>query len=136
MSKPGPEFVLAVFCDLLKALDVINHDILLKKMTNYGIRGIANDWFENYPSDRQQYVEVGGKIFDTVPIIIRVPRGSILGPLLYLIYVNGNCARGIFYLLLTTQHCIRQIQILTNYMKMLMCKSMIYTNGSALINYL
>jgi len=100
MSKPDPEFTLAVFCNLSKAFDVINHEILLKKMNNYGIRGIEHDWFENYLSDPQQYGEVDGKLFGRVLIRIGVPEGSILGPLLYLSYVNdiGNFDVG-------TSHC-------------------------------
>ena len=96
MSKPDPEFTLAVLCDLSKAFDVINHEILLNKMNNYGIRGIAHDWFGSYLSDRQQFVEIDGNLSERVPIKIGVPQGSILGPLLYLIYVNdiGNSCRG------------------------------------------
>jgi len=96
MSKPDPEFTLAVFCDLSNAFHVINHDILFKKMINYDIRGIAHHWVENYPSEGQQFVEVGGKVSDKIPITIGVPQVSILGPLLYLIYVNdiGNSYMG------------------------------------------
>jgi retron-type reverse transcriptase len=96
MAKPDPEFTLAVLCDLSKAFDVINHEILLTKMNNYGIRGIAQNWFRSYLSDRQQFVEIDGKISERVPINIGVPQGSILGPLLYLIYVNdiGNSCTG------------------------------------------
>jgi len=96
MSKSDPESTLAVLCDLSKAFDVINHDILLKKMHNYGIRGIAHEWFESYLSDRQQFVEMDGNTSEKVPIRIGVPQGSILGPLLYLIYVNdiGNSCMG------------------------------------------
>ncbi len=95
-SQHDPEYTLAVFCDLSKAFDVIDHEILLKKLTNYGIRGTANDWFRSYLSDRIQYVEVEGNRSKTVPIHIGVPQGSILGPLLYLIYVNdiGNSCDG------------------------------------------
>ena len=61
-NKLNSEFVLAVFCDLSKAFDVINHDILLHKLNLYGIRGIVNDWFRDYLSNRIQYVQFENKI--------------------------------------------------------------------------
>ncbi len=87
---------MAVLCDLSKAFDVISHDILLRKLNTYGVRGIANDWFRSYLSDRHQYVEMEGNRSGILPIKIGVPQGSILGPLLYLIYVNdiGNSCKG------------------------------------------
>ena len=71
MSKSDPEFRLAVFCDISKAFDVINHDILLKKMNidNYRIRSIGDDWFVNDLSNRQQFVEVGGMVSDITKVI-------------------------------------------------------------------
>ena len=87
-NKPIPEITLAIFCDLSKAFDVIRHDILLKKLDTYGIRGIANKWFENYLTDRKQYVDINGHESKLLSIDYGVPQGSILGPLLYLIYVN------------------------------------------------
>ena len=65
-------------------------------MNNYGIRGLANDWFKNYLSGRQQYVDIDGVTSHKVKIQIGVPQGSILGPLLYLSYVNdiGNSCHG------------------------------------------
>ena len=91
ISKTDPEFTLAVLCDLSKAFDVIDHDILLGKLHNYGIRGLANEWFRNYLSERQQFVEIDGEKSQMALIQIGVPQGSILGPLLYLIYVNDIC---------------------------------------------
>ena len=79
---------MAVFCDLSKAFDVINHKILLHKLNNYGLRGKINAWFQSYLSDRTQYVEIGGTKSNSQQIRCGVPQGSILGPLLYLIYVN------------------------------------------------
>ena len=87
-NKTNPEFTLAIFCDLSKAFDVISHDILLHKLNSYGIRGIANKWFQSYLSDRSQYIELEGIHSSHMPIRCGVPQGSILGPLLYLIYVN------------------------------------------------
>ena len=90
-NKQNSEYTLAVFCDLSKAFDVINHRILLHKLNNCGIRGIVNTWFENYLFERTQFVEFGGERSSTQNIQCGVPQGSILGPLLYLIYVNDIC---------------------------------------------
>ena len=87
-NKPNPELSMAVFLDLSKAFDTISHDILLDKLNKYGIRGIANDWFRSYLSDRKQYVDINGNTSSFHNLTCGVPQGSILGPLLYLIYVN------------------------------------------------
>ena len=86
--KHSPEFTLAILCDLSKAFDVIDHGILLHKLSTYGIRGNVYTWFENYLSGRTQFVEMDGKRSSNQNIYCGVPQGSILGPLLYLIYVN------------------------------------------------
>ncbi len=87
-SFQDKKLVLAVFCDLKKALDTVNHNILLKKLYKYGIRGRELEWFKNYLSDRKQYVVIKGLSSDMKDIIIGVPQGSVLGPLLFLIYIN------------------------------------------------
>ena len=77
-----------VFVDLEKAFDTVNHDILNKKLYYYGIRGTANDWFSSYLSNRKQFVTLGDTESKYLNISCGVPQGSILGPLLFLIYIN------------------------------------------------
>ena len=77
-----------IFIDLRKAFDAVNHGILLKKLEHYGIRDNMLDWFQSYLSDRKQYVDINGKSSDLVDITCGVPQGSVLGPLLFLIYIN------------------------------------------------
>ena len=85
------EHTVGVFLDFSKAFDTINHDILLYKLDYYGIRGIALEWFRNYLSNRQQYVSIANANSTTKLISCGVPQGSILGPLLFLVYINDFC---------------------------------------------
>ena len=77
-----------IFIDLQKAFDTVNHRILLSKMEHYGIRGCALEWFKSYLSNRKQYVFVNGSNSNLLPINCGVPQGSVLGPILFLIYIN------------------------------------------------
>ena len=88
------DHVIGIYLDLQKAFDTVDHKILLSKLAHYGIRGMCNKWFDSYLSGRQQYVSVNNTQSELKEITVGVPQGSVLGPLLFLIYVN-DIARAI-----------------------------------------
>ena len=87
-SIDSGKFGCGIFIDLKKAFDTVNHDILLKKLEHYGIRGSMLKWFESYLKGRKQYVFYNGATSSIQEITCGVPQGSVLGPLLFLLYIN------------------------------------------------
>ncbi len=87
ISALGDKIVLGVFLDLTKAFDT-NHKALISKFNKYGVQDVALKWLINYLDDREQFVSINGCISKKLKILFGVPQGSILSPLLFLIYTN------------------------------------------------
>ena len=82
------KYTLGVSIDLSKTFDTVDHEILLKKLELYGVKGTVLNWFKSYLTNRKQYIEIENQKTDCLNIKCGVPQRSILGPLLFLIYVN------------------------------------------------
>ena len=84
------EYTIGIFLDLSKAFDTINHKILVQKLAHYGIRGITQLWFQDYLTNRKQIVKYNQVRSKEMVIKTGVPQGSILGSILFLLYINDT----------------------------------------------
>ena len=133
------EYAIGVFLDFSKAFDTVDHKILPDKLDHYGIRGCALSWFRSYLSHRLQYVTYNGSQSSQQLIKCGVPQGSILGPLLFLIFImifvlcakilNRCCS-----LMIPTCFQVVLMPLVSRMGSIMTWLSLL--NGSKLINYL
>ena len=99
----------AVFLDLSKAFCTVDHQILLKKLHCLGLNKNSMEWFKSHLSDREQVTSIGNGLSSLMPVTVGVPQGGILGPLLFIVYVNDlprclMCCKVILLLTVPNQH--------------------------------
>ena len=83
------QYACEIYVDFKMVFKTVNHNILLEKLVYYGVRGIKNNWFKTYLTNRKQHVTVNGETSDNALIEFGVPQGSVFDPLLFLIYINN-----------------------------------------------
>ena len=87
-SFENKKIACCVFLDFAKAFDTVDHSILIKKLEYYGFRGVVLNWFKSYLHKRTQFTKINNTLSDVGYITCGVPQGSVLGPLLFLLFIN------------------------------------------------
>ena len=132
------EFAICILIDFRKAFDTVEHNILLQKLYHYGIRGNALQWFNSYLSNRYQYVNYNNTSSDMKLITCGVLQGSILGPLLFLLYINDiSSVSGILFSILfaddtTLFYSSKNLQELSDVINNELSKMMEWLNANRL----
>ena len=104
------KFGCGIFVDLKKAFDTVNHEILLNKLEHYGIRDTKLNWFQTYLTDRKQFVSFNEQSSELLENNCGITQGSVLGPLLFLLYINEpNISKILNFCLLMTQTSITNL---------------------------
>ena len=138
LATNNGETILAVFVDLRKAFDTVNHDILCNKLQVYGIRGGVLDWCAHYLSGRSQRTLANNVKSDKCELSFGVPQGSVLGPLFFILYVNNveKCLDNVKVQLHADDTIIfssgRNLDLLTKHLHSNLCKFVKWCNSNKL----
>ena len=90
-ATDNTKHAIGVYIDLKKTFDTVDHEILIKKLNFYGVRGVGNYWIKSYLTNRKQFVEINGCAAELLNVARGVPLVSILGPKLFVLYINDIC---------------------------------------------